>query len=462
MKKLLLFICALTLCLCTVGLCACSVQPSDKGTELNLIGFTRVEDDFNLTVRNAQSTFDFTSKIEIDSKSSYVVSKNSDGSEVVQAEAVSLKPRDNVLYVTVTNKYSIAKTYKATIRRNPMLTVSFVDENGDALKSINKQSVEEGYLATQPSNPQKTGYTFVSWDFDFEQTVITQNVNIKSNWTANEYDVTFNSNGAGEFQSKKVTFDSTYGTLPTPTREGYFFFGWFTDESCSKEVTSESIVKTPSNHTLYASWCPIGINLELEPGGAYYVITGLKDLDAEDVIIPTAHNGIPIKQVKENAFSNATALATVYYQGSQNAWQTISVGANNQKLTGATKFYDYEMIYYSYDSCKVIFHFEVKNENVTEKFNLYNPSTNQTAKSDVVIDVEFGNKIASDKVPTATHDPSPAISYEIQGWTCFINGKQYNYNASSSTFVPSICEYVEGEGLVFNIYVKYDKWTGNA
>ena len=50
-----------------------------------------------------------------------------------------------------------------------------------------------------------------------------------ANWTANKYTVTFNANGGTVgTTSKEVTYDSTYGTLPEPTRSGYTFDGWYT------------------------------------------------------------------------------------------------------------------------------------------------------------------------------------------------------------------------------------------
>ena len=47
--------------------------------------------------------------------------------------------------------------------------------------------------------------------------------------------ITFHANGgnvegAGK-TTRTVTTNSTYGTLPTPTREGYSFNGWFTATS---------------------------------------------------------------------------------------------------------------------------------------------------------------------------------------------------------------------------------------
>ena len=54
--------------------------------------------------------------------------------------------------------------------------------------------------------------------------------------------------------SKQVTYDSTYGTLPTPTRTGYSFAGWWTSSTGGTQVTSTTTMKTANNHTLYAHW----------------------------------------------------------------------------------------------------------------------------------------------------------------------------------------------------------------
>lgn len=72
---------------------------------------------------------------------------------------------------------------------------------------------------------------------------------------ANQYTVTFDAqSGTVTLSDKQVTFDSTYGDLPTPTRTGYTFTGWFTAETDGTEVKSTSAVTTASDHTLYAYW----------------------------------------------------------------------------------------------------------------------------------------------------------------------------------------------------------------
>lgn len=74
-------------------------------------------------------------------------------------------------------------------------------------------------------------------------------------WTAKTYSVTFNANGGTvSTTSKTVTYGQTYGTLPTPTRIGYKFDGWFTEASGGTQVKSSTTVSITANQTLYAHW----------------------------------------------------------------------------------------------------------------------------------------------------------------------------------------------------------------
>ncbi|MBQ3288866.1 MAG: InlB B-repeat-containing protein [Kiritimatiellae bacterium] len=84
---------------------------------------------------------------------------------------------------------------------------------------------------------------------------ITANQTLYARWTANSYTVTFNANGGSVTpSSKSVTYGSAYGDLPTPTRAGYAFGGWFTSASGGTQVTSATTVTATANHTLYAHW----------------------------------------------------------------------------------------------------------------------------------------------------------------------------------------------------------------
>ena len=51
-----------------------------------------------------------------------------------------------------------------------------------------------------------------------------------------------------------VTKGNPYGTMPTPTKAGYDFLGWFTTSTGGDQITSETVANISSNQTLYAQW----------------------------------------------------------------------------------------------------------------------------------------------------------------------------------------------------------------
>ncbi|MBQ8574507.1 MAG: InlB B-repeat-containing protein [Clostridia bacterium] len=116
--------------------------------------------------------------------------------------------------------------------------------------------------------PVRTGYTFTGWNTraDGEGGMYSPGTNLLTDqdetlyaqWKANTYTVTFNSNGGNcSTTSKSVTYNSTYGTLPIPTREGYTFDGWFTSQDGGIQVKSTTKCTLVSNMTLYAHWTKV-------------------------------------------------------------------------------------------------------------------------------------------------------------------------------------------------------------
>ena len=82
------------------------------------------------------------------------------------------------------------------------------------------------------------------------------------------YPVTFNPNGGTvDTKSKKVTIGKTYGTLPTPTRTGYDFDGWYTRESSGTQVDKNTAVGTNPPTTLYAHWIGKKYTVTLDANG---------------------------------------------------------------------------------------------------------------------------------------------------------------------------------------------------
>lgn len=106
---------------------------------------------------------------------------------------------------------------------------------------------------------KSTGYTANDWKLNNSIiTSITANVDniiISPNWIANEHTLTFDANGGTCLPpSKTITYDSPYGTLPTPSRKGYTFTGWYTLSDNGKLVTSETITDADNDITIYAHW----------------------------------------------------------------------------------------------------------------------------------------------------------------------------------------------------------------
>ena len=72
-------------------------------------------------------------------------------------------------------------------------------------------------------------------------------------WSIDTYTVTFNANG-GSVGTSSVSreYDTAVGTLPTPTRTGHTFGGWYTSASGGSQVSSST--KVTGHVTYYAHW----------------------------------------------------------------------------------------------------------------------------------------------------------------------------------------------------------------
>ena len=117
----------------------------------------------------------------------------------------------------------------STIEGNYLVT--FDTNNGENLSLSKKVSKgqEYGWLPT----PKKEGYNFSGWKLSSTNITSTTTVNqsadhtLTAQWTAKTPTVTLNPNGGSvSSSSKQVTYGSTYGTLPTPTKSGKTFKGW--------------------------------------------------------------------------------------------------------------------------------------------------------------------------------------------------------------------------------------------
>lgn len=90
-------------------------------------------------------------------------------------------------------------------------------------------------------------------------------ITLYAQWSANPYKLTFNVNkGSCSEASRMVKYDSTYGVLPTATRIGYTFDGWYTLENNGVKVTKDTVMQSVHGETVYAHWNANSYNIRFD------------------------------------------------------------------------------------------------------------------------------------------------------------------------------------------------------
>ena len=150
-------------------------------------------------------------------------------------------------------------------------SVNFDSNGGSAVAS---QSVKYGSKASRPTDPTRAGHTFQGWytsrdggaRYDFNQTV-TGDVTLYAHWSVNSYTLAFDGNGGKASESSRtVQYGSQYGSLPTATRTGHTFQGWYTAKSGGTKKYDFGTAVT-GDVTLYAHWSVNSYTLTFDGNG---------------------------------------------------------------------------------------------------------------------------------------------------------------------------------------------------
>ena len=99
--------------------------------------------------------------------------------------------------------------------------VTFNDWDGTQLARV---EVVEGYDATPPEDPERTGYTFSGWVGTY--TNVQQDETVAASYTINSYTVTFQDWDGTVLKTETVTYGFDATPPAVPGREGYTFTGW--------------------------------------------------------------------------------------------------------------------------------------------------------------------------------------------------------------------------------------------
>ena len=102
-------------------------------------------------------------------------------------------------------------------------TITFDTNGGSAVSAITQ---DYGTSIAAPANPTRTGYTFAGWNRTIPGTMPAGNMTITANWDANKYTITFNSNGGSTVSAITQDYGTAISAPAVPTRTGYTFTGW--------------------------------------------------------------------------------------------------------------------------------------------------------------------------------------------------------------------------------------------
>lgn len=122
--------------------------------------------------------------------------------------------------------------------------------------------------------------------------------------------LTFDANG-GEvaITEKLIYYGQPYGELPTPTRTGYGFAGWYTAADGGMQVTADTVATVLANQTLYAHWEAMAYNVSWNTGTGY--------------TITVSRTSSPYANASTGALNNGTVI---YYGDVLSVTYTASTG----------------------------------------------------------------------------------------------------------------------------------------
>ena len=232
-------------------------------------------------------------------------------------------------------------------------TVTF-DPNGGTMDQLSKK-LRKGEIYGNLPMPNSTA-DFLGWFTEktggtrvYEQTVMNREEDhiLYAQYRVNTVTVYFNTSMNGgdpiTLQFKQVIRGLTYGELPTATKPGHIFTGWYRSaQSFSGEtrVESSTIVTSTSSHTLYARFQAVTITVTFNPQGRLYT----SELNATSTILTTAtvtptsqevtggqaYGNLPVPNCNDTFIVEGNSYDTYHFLG----WYTEEIGGT--KITAET------------------------------------------------------------------------------------------------------------------------------
>ncbi|MBR3473441.1 MAG: InlB B-repeat-containing protein [Oscillospiraceae bacterium] len=178
------------------------------------------------------------------------------------------------------------KTFVAVFRREGVI-VTFDGNGGEPASQTLVTGVDGKLDLTELDNLTnsmiRVGYNMTGWartpdgdPFGIGVEVFTEDTTVYAVWTIQVHTVTFKANGGTETASQTVKHNACAYEPDDPTRRGYVFDGWYTDQNLTRLFDFSTPIT--SDLVLYAKWAKVVKYTVVSGGGSIYGKTSGKDL----------------------------------------------------------------------------------------------------------------------------------------------------------------------------------------
>lgn len=317
----------------------------------------------------------------------------------------------NPLKITITGKRDITAVFELK-----SYTVTW-NANGGTVSSASTTKTHGSTLGTLPTPTRAStaeySYTFAGWFTAASggtqissTTTVTRNVTYYAHWTATKrsYTATFNGNGGSTPSPSSITkeYNTALGTLPTCTRTGYTFLGWYTASSGGTKISTTTVVT--KDITYYAQWSINSYTLTFNPNGGTVTPTS-KDLEYN-----SAYGTLP----------TPTRASDAQYTYTFAGWYTAATGGT--QVTAATKMAAKDTTVYA--------HWTSNTRSYTVSYQTTYGTLNRTSQS-----VAYNSKGSCTlTMPNNTAE----FTYTFVGWYTAANGGGTKVGSELTLETPAI------------------------
>ena len=317
----------------------------------------------------------------------------------------------NPLKITITGKRDITAVFELK-----SYTVTW-NANGGTVSPASVSKTHGSTLGTLPTPTRAAAaeysYTFAGWFTAASggtqistTTTVTGNVTYYAHWTSTKrsYTATFNGNGGSTPSPSSITkeYNTALGTLPTCSRTGYTFLGWYTASSGGTKISTTTVVT--KDITYYAQWSINSYTLTFNPNGGTVTPTS-KDLEYN-----SAYGTLP----------TPTRASDAQYTYTFAGWYTAATGGT--QVSAATKMAAKDTTVYA--------HWTSNTRSYTVSYQTTYGTLNRTSQS-----VAYNSK---GSCTLTMPDNTAEFTYTFVGWYTAANGGGTKVGSELTLETPAI------------------------